>query len=313
MSDKWICNGKPDLLDGSDEQNCKQRSCGPEHQICDNNKCVPPEQVCDRNLNCLDGNDEFDCTECYNRCDGVCIAHSQVCDGHFDCKDKSDEENCEYWECSEGFWKCADGTCISERFVCDIFPDCADKSDENNCENWNCTEGYWKCADQKQCILREKVCDLKSTCQDASDEGEVGSCLDVRWNCSAGWLACTTFGLQCLAPMFVCDGNGFPEGCLVGNSDEENCEQWNCTDGYWKCKDNKQCIPFAEVCDGKDHCNDKSDETNCDHFGCSEMQWKCVNEKDCIETAQVCDGLSDCPNNSDEEGKRMKHGQFVGF
>ncbi len=302
VPDKWICNGKPDLLDGLDEQNCKERICEIEYQICDNNKCVSPDQVCDGKLNCIDGIDEANCTECFNKCDGVCIAHSQVCDGHFDCKDKSDEENCESWECSEDFWKCDDGKCIIGSSVCDTFPDCADTSDEIDCESRNCPRSYWKCADQRQCVPYDKVCDHITTCQDASDETLINC--NPSWNCSAGMFTCTEQHIQCLPLKYVCDGKDEPFGCGHSDEDEENCEHWNCTEGYWKCSDNKQCVRFAEVCDDEDHCNKKSDENNCERFTCAEQQWKCVNTRDCIETSQVCDGLSDCTDDSDEKGNR---------
>ncbi len=307
MSDEWICNGKADLLNGLDEQNCDKRNCPFEFRNCDNNKCVPPDQVCDGKLNCFDGNDEMNCTECYKTCDGTCIAHSQICDGHIDCKDKSDESSCYSWHCLESFWKCADGKCIPIQYVCDTFADCADESDEKECENWNCTEGSWKCADQKQCIPIHTVCDHAVTCQDASDEGDL--CYG-EWKCPPGLFTCTKQHTVCLSPKYVCDGRDEIYGCGHTHQDEEDCEEWNCTEGYWKCEDNKQCVPFAEVCDGKHHCHDKSDEFNCERFTCPENQWKCLNTRNCIEPSQVCDGQSDCPNNSDKKGKNKNYANW---
>ncbi len=303
IQDQWICNGQPDLLDGMDEQNCITRICQNNGIICDNNKCVPYDQVCDGLHNCVDGFDEVNCEGYYKKCDERCIAHSQICDGNLDCDDKSDEANCESWNCSEGFWKCGDGQCIRQSYVCDLLPDCADKSDEKGCNNWNCTDIHWKCADQKQCISQKEVCDHITTCRDGSDEGHF--CESGSWNCSSGmWTCKTLYEAQCVTLKDVCDGKGFPEGCYHDDTDEQNCEDWTCTEGYWKCGDNKQCIPFSDVCDGENHCSDKSDEDNCEKFSCAEEQWKCVGTRHCIQPNKVCDGLSDCPNNSDEKGNR---------
>ncbi len=146
--------------------------------------------------------------------------------------------------------------------------------------------------------------------KDGSDEGL--PCVDTNWTCSAGFTCLTLEGWglekQCLSSSYVCDGKDFPQGCFHGDQDEENCEQWNCTEGYWKCGDNKTCIPFPEVCDGKVHCNDTSDEMNCERFTCEEDQWKCLKTRNCIKPAQVCDGLYDCPNDSDEKGNNSSTG-----
>ncbi len=294
-----ICNGKPDMADGSDEQICQNRACQPGDKICDNNKCVPSHQICDGMLNCVDGKDEANCTECFMKCDDTCLAESQICDGNNDCKDELDELNCQSWRCPKGFWKCADGKCVKETYVCDLFPDCEDKSDENNCENWNCAQGFWKCADDRQCIPSTLVCDSTSHCQDLSDEAW-GVC--DFWNCSAGLFTCKEPRTKCIALDHVCDGYDYPTGCRADNSDERNCEEWTCTERHWKCRDNKQCIPFVNVCDAELNCFDESDEENCERFTCEQTQWKCLNTRHCIESAQVCDGTSDCPNNSDEKG-----------
>ncbi len=303
VPDHWLCDGKPDLINGLDEQNCNQRTCQSGYQNCDNNKCAPPAQLCDGTLNCIDGRDEANCRDCYKTCDGTCITHSQVCDGNFNCMDKSDEVNCESWQCSEGFWKCTDGKCIKQSHVCDLLPDCADESDEKHCANWSCAAGFWKCADQVQCIPFDKVCDHIVTCQDASDEPD--ELCDSSWNCSADMWKCTKRHTQCLSPKYVCDGKDFPQGCFHGDQDEENCEHWNCTEGHWKCGDNLQCIPFSQVCDGEDHCNDKSDEKGCERLTCPENEWTCLSTRNCIQTSQVCDGLFDCPNESDEKGENI--------
>ena len=66
---------------------------------------------------------------------------------------------------------------------------------------------------------------------------------------------------------------------------------------YFSC-DNKNCIPYSQVCDLVNNCGDHSDETNCtNHFACSDPL-----QREYIPQTSVCDGISDCADQSDECG-----------
>ena len=70
---------------------------------------------------------------------------------------------------------------------------------------------------------------------------------------------------------------------------------WNCTEEYFLCQDDRHCIGIDTVCDGKTAlyskrygCFDGSDEANCEIWECAPNFWKCADNKQCIRAMQVC-------------------------
>ena len=106
------------------------------------------------------------------------------------------------------------------------------------------------------------ICYCIGVCADRDEPGNFGSLnQDITWNRNvlifsyvnklyAGY--CYDRGDICLDSIF--------------GIDYENCIEWTCAEGFWKC-DNLFCILEKDVCDGKEECNDASDEKGIKKFG----------------------------------------------
>ncbi|XP_026667400.1 basement membrane-specific heparan sulfate proteoglycan core protein-like [Ceratina calcarata] len=101
----YVCNGKVDCTDGSDEMRCSPHGCEPNEFRCNNTQCVSKVWRCDGDKDCADGSDEENCapsrpgspcrnTEFACRSNDQCIPRSYHCDFDKDCLDASDEIGC---------------------------------------------------------------------------------------------------------------------------------------------------------------------------------------------------------------------------
>nr|XP_054760730.1 uncharacterized protein LOC129267001 [Lytechinus pictus] len=109
--------------------------------------------------------------------DSECIPRWWLCDGYPDCLEGEDEANCTYSPSGEcgvhaDEYKCNNtDICFPGAFRCDYMPDCPEHDDEFNC---NCTENEFKCLRNGQCLPNHFACDFYYNCgpEDRSDEIE---------------------------------------------------------------------------------------------------------------------------------------------
>ncbi|CRL05146.1 CLUMA_CG018156, isoform A [Clunio marinus] len=314
------CNGKPECLDKSDEENCTtdeiKFKCDATEFMCKTgNQCIPAGQRCDQHNNCKDKSDEENCNEkekiehCKShemRCpSGICIDVTQRCDGINDCDDGFDEREdlCKRVNCPNEFFKCLSGQCIPKEFECNAFIDCKDASDEHSgCKMATCEAPMRPCSNG-WCIKANLFCDGHEDCEHGFDE--IGCpVVDKLMNetCDDNEFQCTSDSTLCIKNEQVC--NNFPD-CPKGE-DEQDCP--NCRNDMFECA-NQRCILSQWVCDGQDDCDDLSDERNCDKTltlprftgTCSASEFKCL-DGSCLSYGKVCDGKVDCSGGDDEGG-----------
>ncbi|XP_015437459.1 PREDICTED: basement membrane-specific heparan sulfate proteoglycan core protein [Dufourea novaeangliae] len=121
----------------------RPHTCQYDEATCSNGDCIPKSYVCNGRLDCTDGSDEMRCSPhgCEPneyRCNNTqCVSKLWRCDGDKDCADGSDEENCTPNRpgspCRFTEFACASGQCIPKSYHCDLEKDCIDGSDEIGC------------------------------------------------------------------------------------------------------------------------------------------------------------------------------------
>lgn len=89
----FVCNGKTECEDGSDEAKCPCNH--PDIKCPGDGKCIPATNICDGQTDCMDGSDEACCDTKLFQCNSLtrCIPVYNVCDGIRHCPDGFDEDS----------------------------------------------------------------------------------------------------------------------------------------------------------------------------------------------------------------------------
>lgn len=96
---------------------------------------------------------------------------------------------------------------------------------------------------------------------------------------------------RCIPVLWLCDGR--PD--CDNHQDEFNCAE-SCGNDEYLCPTDKRCIPQTWRCNGSPDCANGEDEKLCD---CSLNQFKC-HTGGCVSRDEICDGIEHCPDRSDE-------------
>ncbi len=230
---EYVCDGKEDCGDGSDENYCYNTSQCLTHQ-CKSGECISNHKICNGVRNCLLMDNE----------EGV-----EICSNHY--------INLDY--------ACDNDICVGLRSfnfslsVANINKHvslCAEYGRINQISGLSpCPYSSPGCFPRhKACILDYAATGMKTFCEE--DKGQLKDCEDFE---CPGYFKCQS-GV-CLPLRLLCDGTPH---CNTAD-DEQVCDQPDFCKGNFWC--GNMCLSQSEVCDGILQCKDGQDEQFCD-FTC---------------------------------------------
>ncbi|XP_076348454.1 uncharacterized protein LOC143246122 [Tachypleus tridentatus] len=172
-------NGTCQCVTDSTSCNAHKTGCHKNTFQCRNGQCVSWFFVCDGKRNCIDGSDEDECIsymcpkEAFQCNNGLCISRSLVCNGRWECPDGSDEARCyKGITCDKYSFQCNSGHCLPQHTLCNSVTDCNDGSDELDTiclKGEDCPSESFRC-NSGQCRSTAILCSGLDGCGDNSDE-----------------------------------------------------------------------------------------------------------------------------------------------
>ena len=176
--------------------------CASGEHLCNNGRCIAKQWICNGRNECLDGSDENECESNFNslyKCDDnhgdvQFYDSSKKCDFKFDCNNRADELGC--LGCKEDKFRCNNSeTCIDSSLICNGFPDCEDFSDELHCDL--CAANQIRCGSLNSCydpFLQR--CNRMINCANGIDELNCFNDCHGHISCALGG-GCYSFSERC--------------------------------------------------------------------------------------------------------------------
>ncbi len=235
---RYLCDGKPQCLDNSDEANCFDVCSSPNGKVasaqycftvckeplckcswnyfqCQQRGCVPWWVVCDCVEDCSDGSDETQCVSCQSTLGQIISSNSQennrrdyayldyTVESEISVSHNNLNISCVsygYTPCSEDYSQCfpPEALCVFERLSGNNIRYCTNGMHLRSCYLFECPKHY-KCA-YSYCIPLHSICNGELDCPSGEDEQECDDhlCLDL--------LRCSKEG-YCVHPAYLLDGH----------------------------------------------------------------------------------------------------------
>ena len=257
-------------------------------------KCVEgtlvlQQNVCDGDLDCPNGDDEWNCSVC---------TPADTMSPHFNINYCYHECPTKVCVCNRGYFHCQRGGCVSLAKVCDCKYDCSDKSDElcsyNYCKDKACpfqSDFEERLANfQKNHYLSFGKTSVLRSVSDVCESPEFLKCAEGSYLCYPQHRMCV-YERSNSSHLLHC-----PSGAHL-----QSCIGFQCPHMFQCIPGESYCIPHTHVCDGVADCPDGRDEFNCSQPRYCPGLLKCKGENTCVHPIDIGDGIKNCLLSGDDE------------